>query len=144
MWNKKLFYVLNCLKCFRECPKSIQWCAHLNKIKNPVGNSSLFQTLYFCKVAKTIIAFFLTSLTKGCLQYETEKKKNSIEFCTSKLVLVPNFSLNWNFCVFGPKLPKMGIPGLKQKNWTVPLNFGLFFHIKQKIWTPTLNSVYSN
>ena len=33
MWNKNFVYVLNYLKFLRQCPKTIQGCTHLNKIK---------------------------------------------------------------------------------------------------------------
>ena len=48
--------------------------------------------------------------------------KTAIEFCTSELVKVSNFSLNWQFWFFEPNLPKDGISGLKDRKWTLSLN----------------------
>ena len=42
-----------------------------------------------------------------------------IEFRIFKLVLVPNFSVNWQFWFFWPDLPKKGFSGLTQKMWTL-------------------------
>ena len=52
-----------------------------------------------------------------------------IEFRIFKLVLVPNFSLNWQFWFFWPDLPKKGFSGLKQKKWT-PHIFYIILHIQ--------------
>ena len=52
-----------------------------------------------------------------------------IKFCIFKLVLVPNFSLNWQFWFFWPDLPKKGFSGLKQKKWT-PHIFYIILHIQ--------------
>ena len=52
-----------------------------------------------------------------------------IEFRLFKLVLVPNFSLNWQFWFFWPDLPKKGFSGLKQKKWT-PHIFYIILHIQ--------------
>ena len=67
-----------------------------------------------------------------------------IEFRIFKLVLVPNFSLDWHLWLFWLDLPKKGFSGLKQKKWT-PLIFYIILHIQislvrnfssQKKWTP--------
>ena len=42
-----------------------------------------------------------------------------IEFRIFKLVLVPNFSLNWQFRFFWPDFPKRGFSGPKQKKWAL-------------------------
>ena len=52
-----------------------------------------------------------------------------IEFRIFKLVLVPNFSLNWQFWFFWPDLPKKGFSGLKQKKW-IPHIFYIILHIQ--------------
>ena len=64
---------------------------------------------------------------KGYFQSKTEKVNSTTKFCIFKLVLVPNFSLNWQFWLSGLNLPKKGISSLNQKKWT-----------------PALNSEYSN
>ena len=38
------------------------------------------------------------------------------DFCIFELVLVPNFSLNWQFWFFGPNFPKKGVSRLTQKS----------------------------
>ena len=82
---------------------------------------------------------------------KTEKVNTTIKFYIFKLAKVPNFSLNWQFWIFWPnslkrvfpfeirksvhhhwnlniqfslgiKFALKGIPGLKQKKWTPPLN----------------------
>ena len=53
------------------------------------------------------------------LHSKTEKVNIIIEFCMFKLILVPNFSLSWQFWSFWPDLPKKGFSGLKQKKWTL-------------------------
>ena len=60
---------------------------------------------------------------------KTEKLNIIIEFRLFKLVLVPNFSLNWQFWFFWPDLPKKGFSGLKQKKWT-PHIFYIILHIQ--------------
>ena len=58
------------------------------------------------------------------------KKVNIIiEFCIFKLVLVPTFSLNWQFWLFRPDLPRKGFSVLNQKKWT-PHIFYVILHIK--------------
>ena len=76
-----------------------------------------FQSLCSGNVAGTIIMFrFPSFIKKGCFQYKTENVNTTIEFCIFELVLVPNFSLNWQFSFFGPNLPKKRVSGLKQKS----------------------------
>ena len=58
-----------------------------------------------------------------------EKLNIIIEFHLFKLVLVPNFSLNWQFWFFWPDLPKKGFSGLKQKKWR-PHIFYIIPHIQ--------------
>ena len=40
----------------------------------------------------------------------------TIDFCIFKLVLIPNFSLNWKFWFVEPNLPQKNIYGQKTKN----------------------------
>ena len=66
---------------------------------------------------KLIIWDFLPKFTqKGHFRSKTEKGNTTIEFYILKLVKVPNFSLNWQFYIFGPNLPQKGVYGLKQKS----------------------------
>ena len=55
-----------------------------------------------------------------------------IGFCLLKLVLVPNFSLKWQFRFFWSDLPKKGFSGLKQKKWT-PHIFYKILHIQTSL-----------
>ena len=50
------------------------------------------------------------------LLVENRKMNIPIEFCIFELVLVPNFSLNWQFTFFGPYLPKKVISSLNQNS----------------------------
>ena len=52
---------------------------------------------------------------KSYIRWRAEKLNTTIEFCIFNLVEVPNFSLNWQFWIFGPNLPRKGISGWKQK-----------------------------
>ena len=58
---------------------------------------------------------------KGRFRYKIEKVNTTIEFCILELVLVPNFSLNWQFRFFGPSLPKRVFPvknrRSEHRNW---------------------------
>ena len=60
-------------------------------------------------------------LDKTCWS-KTEKVNTTVEWCVYELVKVPNFSLNWQFWVFGPNLPTKGVLSRKQKNWTSSMN----------------------
>ena len=51
-----------------------------------------------------------------------------IKFCIFKLVLVPNFSLNWQFWIFWLDLPEKGFSDLEQKKLT-PHIFYIILHI---------------
>ena len=65
---------------------------------------------------------------KRYFQSETEKVNIIIEFCIFKLVLVPNFSLNWQFWIFWLDLPEKGFSDLEQKKLT-PHIFYIILHI---------------
>ena len=56
-----------------------------------------------------------------------------------KLVLVRNFSFNWQFSFFWPYLPKKCFSGLKQKNWT-----SYIFYIILQIQISLLRNFSSN
>ena len=60
-------------------------------------------------------------------QITQEKVNIIIEFRIFKSVLVPNFSLNWQFSFFWPDLPKKGFSGLNQ--WA-PLIFYIILNIQ--------------
>ena len=76
-----------------------------------------------------IISNFWTKFTQERYLCSKTEKVNIIEFRLFKLVLVPNFSLNWQFWFFWPDLPKKGFSGLKQKKWT-PHIFYIILHIQ--------------
>ena len=68
-------------------------------------------TTYFFK--QKIDSFWFSGLNlpqKRCFQSKTEKMNRTIEFSIFELVLVPNFSLNWQCWFFGPNLPKKVFP----------------------------------
>ena len=77
----------------------------------------------------TILNFRTKFAEERYLWSKTEKFNIIIEFCLFKLVLVPNFSLNWQFWFFWPDLSKKGFSGLKQKKWT-PHIFYIILHIQ--------------
>ena len=78
---------------------------------------------------QTILNFWTKFAQERYLWSKTEKLNIIIEFRLFKLVLVPNFSLNWQFWFFWPDLPKKGFSGLKQKKWT-PHIFYIILHIQ--------------
>ena len=78
---------------------------------------------------QTILNFWTKFAQERYLWSKTEKVNIIIEFRLFKLVLVPNFSLNWQFWFFWPDLPKKGFSGLKQKKWT-PHIFYIILHIQ--------------
>ena len=110
----------------------------------------------------TTVTFWTKFANKGrYFQSKTDKIDTTIEFCIFELVFALDFTLNKQFCIFGPNLPKKDIYGQKQKNWTSSLfhlfklvlgpNFSLnwqfwffwpdlpnkvFSGLKQKKWTP--------
>ena len=50
---------------------------------------------------------FWTKLTQNSYSWSKMKKVNiTIEFCMFELDKIPNFSLNWQFWIFGPNLPR--------------------------------------
>ena len=73
---------------------------------------------------KLTIAIFWTKFAKkgSYFQSKTDKIDTTIEFCIFELVFVSNFTLNKQFWIFGPNLPKKDIYGQKQKKWTSSLN----------------------
>ena len=77
---------------------------------------------------QTILNFWTKFAQERYLWSKTEKVNIIIEFRIFKLVLVPNFSLNWQFWFFWPDLSKKGFSGLKQKKWT-PHIFYIILHI---------------
>ena len=75
---------------------------------------------------QTILNFGTKFAQERYLLSKTEKVNIVIELCIFKLVLVPNFSLNWQFLFFWPDLPKQGFSGL---TWT-PHIFFIILHIQ--------------
>ena len=79
---------------------------------------------------KVTILILWTKFAKKKVFPVTNWKVNIIiELRISKLVLVSNFCLNWQFWFFWPDLPKKGFSGLKQKKWT-PHIFYIILHIQ--------------
>ena len=64
----------------------------------------------------TILIFLTKPVQKGYFQSKMEKLNTTTEFCIFKLVIVPDFSLIWQFWYFGPNLPSEGNTGPKLKN----------------------------
>ena len=60
--------------------------------------------------------FKRTVLIFGRIIPKTEKVNTTIEFYIFELVYVPNLTLNKQFWILGPNLPKKGIYGQKWKN----------------------------
>ena len=88
---------------------------------------------------QTILNFWTKFAQERYLWSKTEKVNIIIEFRLFKLVLVPNFSLNWQFWFFWPDLPKKGFSGLKQKKWT-PHIFYIILHIQiSLVWNFSAN-----
>ena len=88
---------------------------------------------------QTILNFWTKFAQERYLWSKTEKVNIIIEFRLFKLVLVPNFSLNWQFWFFWPDLPKEGFSGLKQKKWT-PHIFYIILHIQiSLVWNFSAN-----
>ena len=71
---------------------------------------------------------------KGYFCAKNRKKVSfTMEFCILELVYVPSLSVNWQFLCFEPNLPKKGIPSLKQKMWTPPLNSAYLYYSRYQI-----------
>ena len=71
---------------------------------------------------------------------------HTIEFCTSKLDLVPNFTITWQFWLFWPNFPKKDIPVRKTQrlqtqryfNVSSPSNHRDNYHVDsswRKFWS---------
>ena len=76
-----------------------------------------------------VLNFWTKFAQKRYLLSKAEKVNAIIEFWLFTLVLVPNFSLNWQFWFFWPDLPKKSFSGLQQKKWT-PHIFYIILHIQ--------------
>ena len=70
---------------------------------------------------------------KGYFQAKTEKVNSITKFGIFNLVLLANFSLNWQFWLSGRNLPKNGISSLHQKIWTPPINSACSNHFTDQI-----------
>ena len=66
------------------------------------------------------LQFFGPNLPKRVALFS--QNRHTIEFYIFELVFVSNFTLNKQLWVFEPDLPKKDIYGQKQKNWTSSLN----------------------
>ena len=117
-----------------------------------------------------ILSFWTKFALKGYFPFKTEEVNIAIEFFIFELVYVPNFSLNWQFCVFGPDFPKKGYFQSKVEELNITIEFSIFELVlgpnfslnwqfwffgphlpkkgvsdwKQKKWTWPLNSSYTN
>ena len=76
---------------------------------------------------QTVLNFWTKFSQERYLWSKAEKVNIIIEFRLFKLVLVPNFSLNWQFWFFWPDLPKKGFSGLKQKKWTAHIFYIILY-----------------
>ena len=81
---------------------------------------------------QAILNFWTKFAQERYLWSKAEKVKIIIEFCIFKLVLVPNFILNWQFWFFWPDLLKKGFSNLKQRKWT-PHIFNIILHIQIRL-----------
>ena len=59
---------------------------------------------------------------KGYFRPKTKKVNIPIEFCIFELVLTTKFRLQLTIFIFWTKFPKKSISGRKQKKWTASLN----------------------
>ena len=80
---------------------------------------------------QAILNFWTKFIQERYLCSKTEKV-NIIEFHLFKVVLVPNFRLNWQFWFFWLDLPKKCFSGLKEKKWT-PHIFCIILHIQMSL-----------
>ena len=69
MWKEKCVYVLNYVKSFKAIHKSNSRTRSQqeNKKKNCAEDSCLFQSLYCCKIAGTIMVLCYPLFTKKCV-----------------------------------------------------------------------------
>ena len=73
-----------------------------------------------------VAIFWIKFAKKGSyFQSKTDKIDTTIEFCIFELVFVSNFTLNQQFWIFGPNLPKKDIYGQKKKKINI-IKFRLF------------------
>ena len=92
----------------------------------------------------TTLIFWTKFNKKRFFRPKTEGVNTTIEFCIVELVSVPNFSLNWQFCFFGPNFPKKVLSVENRKSqlyhWIVDIriSLGTKIQLKQTIlifWT---------
>ena len=91
------------------------------------------------------MTFWTKFAQKEYFYWKTKKENSIIEFCMFGLVLVPNFSLKWQFWCFGLNLPIKAISTQKRKksehhHWIlhVQISVGTKFQLKVTIlmfWT---------
>ena len=74
----------------------------------------------------TFFVFWTKYAQKGYFMLKMENVSITTELCIFEFVLVPIFSLKWQFWFFGPNLPNKGISSLKQKNHTFPCVHGQY------------------
>ena len=60
------------------------------------------------------------------IRSKTEKVNITIKFYIFEIFLVPNFSLNWQFWIFGQNQPKKGISDLQKKKGKITTKFNTF------------------
>ena len=75
------------------------WILHI-----PISLDGIF------KLKLTVLIYWTKFAQKGCLRPKTEIGNTPIEFCIFELVLVLNFSWNWQFWLFEPNLLKKVFP----------------------------------
>ena len=98
MWKKKFVYVLNYLKTFKAMHKNNP------RTQSPQqNNKAVLKTAAYLKVytigrkGNNCSSFTFFVYQKVCFRSKTEKMNTTIDFCIFELVLVPNFSLQWQF-----------------------------------------------
>ena len=130
-----------------ENDKKVILCNFLETTWN--DNDCFLNILIGPKVADTtftlkILIFLDQIYPKRIFSVENREMNITTVLRIFKLVSVPNFSLNWQFCFFGPDLPKKGISGWRQTKWAPPLilhiwiSWGTKFQLKPTIlnfWT---------
>ena len=74
----------------------------------------------------TNLIFWTKFTQKGYFGSKTGKEIISIEFCIFKLVLVPDFSMNWQLWVFRLNLVRKSVSDQKQEKGNITIEFCIF------------------
>ena len=95
------------------------------------------------------MTFWIKFAQKGHWHFwsKTERVKRTIEFCIFQLVLKRRFTLNKQFWILEPNLPKKDISSRKQKQLSITIEFCMFelvYNQWQKVRKPSKNGQDQN